>query len=566
MKTISNFFRITMLLVWLFSFTMFSLSVQGQEVNYKDKPNVITKQSNDADLVKEQIDKMKKDGILPYPIIDALMKQREKLILNDKIVKGTNLAKDGQTPVPFASCKDMGVENGWGAWKAINGKYVNPATITGPPGTCVPGPAFGSPLASPSSPRYNITSGTGIDRCTPSSGGPPITDVAPGFGNASIQLGEPRVCGFAALCSDPYVCDKGGSSPACCGCAEKLTYQFLVTAQDTNFFYTYAIVMELPLSPNIHAEEDKPYVYFCIRDENGAEVPCACITYVVADNLPGFYPTNICRVSWPQNYWPNGPPPLQNLGTSPIYYKPWTLTGVNLSKYVGKTLTAEIQNVDCRQGAHFVHSYWDFKCSASDPLDITVCPGEQVSITAPLIDLAIPYTYQWYQNGQPYTGTGSTSQTITPKVQTGDTFSVNILQPPPNNLKECGFWVKYIPKTTGVNSDFTYTGSCGIKNFTGNPTTDNGTPITTWNWSFPNGTPSSSTVQIPPTIAYPVAVGTYTATLIISVESGCKDTIQHTFTMGGPPTAAFTPTSPCLGTTTFLNDGSVAQSGDPIIS
>ncbi|MFH1005804.1 MAG: T9SS type A sorting domain-containing protein, partial [Bacteroidota bacterium] len=142
------------------------------------------------------------------------------------------------------------------------------------------------------------------------------------------------------------------------------------------------------------------------------------------------------------------------------------------------------------------------------------------------IEPLITYTYQWYQNGQPYTGAPSgTAQIITPNVQPGDIFSVDVIQP-----SGCNFRLNYIPYIISVNSDFTFTGSNGIMNFTGNPTTTNGTPITTWNWSFPGGNPSSSTGQSPTNIAYPVT-GTYTATLVVSIEGGCTGTIQKVFTI-----------------------------------
>lgn len=108
--------------------------------------------------------------------------------------------------------------------------------------------------------------------------------------------------------------------------------------------------------------------------------------------------------------------------------------------------------------------------------------------------------------------------------------------------------------------DFTWTGTCGAMSFADTLNA----PGTTYNWTFPGGSPNSSTVQNPANIQY--APGTYTATLIVSAGTGCSDTITHAFTVGNAPTAAFQSTAPCLGGSTTLADGSVSAQGDPVTS
>jgi hypothetical protein len=61
-----------------------------------------------------------------------------------------------------------------------------------------------------------------------------------------------------------------------------------------------------------------------------------------------------------------------------------------------------------------------------------------------------------------------------------------------------------------------------------------GGTITSWNWQFPGGNPSSSNVQNPPIISYPP--GTYTASLTVVSQAGCTDTTAYvSFTIGQPP-------------------------------
>ena len=110
-----------------------------------------------------------------------------------------------------------------------------------------------------------------------------------------------------------------------------------------------------------------------------------------------------------------------------------------------------------------------------------------------------------------------------------------------------------------IQDDFVWNGNCSGLSFN-----DTNKTVSTWKWSFPGGTPSTSTIQNPSGISY--APGTYTATLIVSAGGGCTDTIVHIFTVGGFPTAAFQSAAPCLGSITTLADGSVSSPGDPIQS
>ncbi len=109
-------------------------------------------------------------------------------------------------------------------------------------------------------------------------------------------------------------------------------------------------------------------------------------------------------------------------------------------------------------------------------------------------------------------------------------------------------------------------GSCAINapiaNFSGTPTTgcnslnvtftdlSVNTP-TTWNWSFPGGTPVSSNLQNPPLINY-ASPGTYTVTLTVSNASGSDtETKTNYITVNNcpPPIADFSasPTVLCAG-------------------
>ena len=442
-------------------------------------------------------------------------------------------AQQKEKPKPLAICADMGGENGWGSWQALTG--ANNYNTAGTP-------LFLTPVTVPSAPRFNLTSGIGVDPCTPgpNPGSPavPVVCPFPGFGNTSIQIGQPQADGIAGGCASPPYPPNPPVVASGNGCVERLTYPLSVSPQDTNFLFAYAVVLEDPQQPYPHTHAQQPYVEFMILDSNGDTLPCAYFYYAGDSPNTNFY-TAACGTN---------PAPL---------YKPWALQAINLSAYVNQTVTVVITNSDCALGGHFCHAYFDFTCLPAPNPPVSFCPGSAISLCAPF-DTAQGFLYQWYQNGVLIPG--GTTQCINPIAQPGDTFSVNISQ-----LTGCGFFMKYVPQPLSINAGITSAGSCGTIQFSDNSTSpDPNNPITNWNWSFPGGTPASSSSQNPGNVVYPP--GTYTVTLIVTTAMGCSDTTQYTFALNGMPVAAFSPTAPCLGGITLLNDGSVSPQGDPITS
>ena len=307
-----------------FCFAAIMPKASGQEVIYKDKPRIITKNNPDEFDEAGLRKKMKDEGLLE-PVIDKLILTHKELLEQGKKVKWTNIKRGGQSPVINAVCSDMGAENGWGTYQGATGVANNG------------GPVFNPTLNPPPTPNFAINTG-GYIPCTPGPNPPPapnngpIPRVAPGFGNASIQLGEDQTPGAGA---------------------EQLTYQMNVTAQDTNFIYAYAILME----NSGHSSSEQPFVEFCMLDQSGNQIPCGCFKYVAQVGLPGFYDSNCGSL-----------------------YKPWTLVGVNLSAYVGQTVNVVITNVDCSQGGHYAQSYWDFACGSLSGDNTAFCLGQQVTL------------------------------------------------------------------------------------------------------------------------------------------------------------------------------------------
>lgn len=445
--------------------------------------------SPDEQALRKQ---MELDGA-SLPVIDRVIQQR-------RLQKQINiLPPSNQHTVLNASCADMGGENGWGDWLGAEGSCAT--------GFNVYPPATNPPL----SPFFALTSGLGIDPCSNTPGSPTISYVAPGFGLSSLRLGEPQMPGYGA---------------------ERATFSFFVNPGDTDFTYMYAIVIE----DAGHSPAEQPYVSLCIRDANGASLPCGCFTYTGGPNMPGFTQSP-CGIN--------------------TYYKPWTVVGVDLSPYVGQTLTVEIENVDCKQGGHYAYSYWDFTCGSLLTDAGYFCTGQSSNICVPP-DPSNLATYLWHKNGLPYAGLpNATSPCINPVPQVGDTFTVTVHPP-----SGCDFDLSYVPHPFEVYPNLIDFPHCTNVDFLDMSTTSTSAmPLDQWQWNFPTGTPQTINGQYPGTINFPP--GEHTVTLIVA-SNGCYDTIQHTFTVNDPPVADFIASDVCFGTPVEFTDHSVATPGDSV--
>jgi PKD repeat protein len=86
-----------------------------------------------------------------------------------------------------------------------------------------------------------------------------------------------------------------------------------------------------------------------------------------------------------------------------------------------------------------------------------------------------------------------------------------------------------------------------------------GNPVQ-WDWDFGDTPPATSNLQNPSHTYY--APGTYTATLIVTNASGCKDTIQQVVTVNPLPMANFSSNTVCFGNPTCFTDLSTISSGN----
>jgi len=507
-----------------------ALLIFGSGLTFAQSNSNESNYSNVAYPEKPSFSQQIKSGKIPAATLEAISKQNQILISQGRSLSTRSYARSSAI---CGGCRGMGAENGWNVWEGEAGENFDSLGLN-------------LSVLPTVAPRFNITTGAGVDPFTPGvrAGDPPITLVAPpGFGRNSIQLGQPSTDGQGGGCSSPF-------NPFAAGCAERLTYCFTVGVNDTNFIYAYAFVMENP-NDSSHSIETMPYVEFMILDAIGDTIPCAYQRYIASESFPGQYTCNAAR----------GGGGGGGGRRDTAIYKPWTIAGVNLSSYIGQTLTVVITNADCRLGGHFAHSYWDFACGSTSavvkPNCYTNAPDTLVAPFPP--DSVNNYAYEWYLNND--TIPFDTTQIVTPYAQPGDTFIVKIILP-----SGCNYSARYVPEHFTIAANFTSSTNCGYVDFTAqsfSPSVDD--PINYWSWNFAGGTPSVSNIENPTSVTFPP--GNHTVTLVSGTYSpGCRDTIQYTVNVPQVPVAAFTASDICQGAQVPIANTSSILAGDTISS
>lgn len=321
--------------------------------------------------------------------------------------------------------------------------------------------------------RHLITSGTATDPRT--CGVVPV--VSPLGGNFSARLGNPN----------------RGSR------AESLSYTYVVTPSSTLFTYQYAVVFEDPG----HIDDEQPRFETQVI-AGGQPIPCTQYIVSSSSNLPGF---QTCPgIDWQGN-------PIN------IAYRNWTTVGVDLSAYIGQSVTLEFKTGDCDLGAHFGYAYIDAIGCQPMELEVFYCVQDSVAnLTAP------PgfASYQW--------STGETSQSITvdPDLYSQITCTIT-------SFSGCVALLTTFINPADPQVSFTSQNSCYCDDPSAefiNTSTSVHSPIISWLWDFGDGTSSQ---EQNPSHTYN-SPGTYNVTLTATTELGCWDSVTYPVTFYPCPT------------------------------
>ncbi len=346
---------------------------------------------------------------------------------------------------------------------------------------------------------------------------------------------DPSVVTATLPCVSPF-----GGAPVSCrladvfdGCsAADLTYSFTVNNNNTNFTYSYAVVLY-----DGHPAADAPKVTITMRNlTTGANIPCAAYQIDATQGAGGG-----------NGYLPADP------NNTLMYYKPWSQVYIPLLNFVGQDVEVTVVASDCNGGAHRGYCYIDFTCSPLQLLSTTpmICGNQSAVLTAP----PGASSYSWTTTGGNIVG-ATNGQSVT--VNQAGQYQVTL----GSFGSGCTLVIDtFIPGgPTAPISSFTANPGCFTVPvpFTDQSTQNGGGPITSWNWTFGDGTGTSTSQN--PNYTY-AAPGTYTVTLNVSNSGGCVSTYtsQVTVTPGATPT--FTASPVCVGgVTSFTNTSAGATS------
>ncbi len=260
--------------------------------------------------------------------------------------------------------------------------------------------------------------------------------------------------------------------------AEGLSYTLTVDPTNALFVYTYAVVLEEPG----HTPAEQPRFELQVRDQFNNIIPCTYYEVAAGAGVPGF----------------------QSFGA--IIWKDWEQVGVDLSAYMGQTVTIEARTGDCDLGGHFGYGYLVGECQ---PLEINLnfCSGAtSANLTAP--DGFASYLWS----------TGETTQNITiPSPTVGQVVTCTV-----TSVTGCqailSSTLTPITVTGTINS--TNVTCFGGNNGSATVTPIGGTGPYTYSWAPSGGTSAT---------ANNLTAGNYTVTITESAN-GCTGTATVTIT------------------------------------
>jgi len=275
------------------------------------------------------------------------------------------------------------------------------------------------------------------------------------------------------------------------GFGDQLRYTLNVTEESTLFIYKYAVVFEDP----DHLPTDQPKFSIEVTDQNGVIFDSLCGYYFVYCrlDLPGW---NICKAK-----------------VIPVVWRNWTTVGIDLSKFLGQTITIVFTATDCGMGAHYGYAYLSTTCGKLQ-IAVSYCPDDGKAIlTAPT-----GFSYLWSN-----WDTTQTTEIVNPVP--GSTADCDL-----TSVTGCKATIHAMVSPTLLKADFTC--DPGIVN-TETPFTDLSTTsqnfVAGWEWDFGDGTPGVTNVQNPKHTF--TSSGIYNVRLIIHSTDVCSDTITKPVTI-----------------------------------
>lgn len=125
--------------------------------------------------------------------------------------------------------------------------------------------------------------------------------------------------------------------------AEGITYTMTVDSAYSILLLRYAVVLE---DPN-HDSDEQPRFTIEICDAKGQKIDPVC-GYIN-------FAADATRKGWN----------TEGSGYYQVTWKDWTTIGLNLTDYVGQTLTIKLATYDCTLGGHYGYAYFTLDCTGA---------------------------------------------------------------------------------------------------------------------------------------------------------------------------------------------------------
>jgi gliding motility-associated-like protein len=307
-------------------------------------------------------------------------------------------------------------------------------------------------------------------------------------GNYAVQLGNK----YNPVQYEPYY--------------SKISRTITVNNDNKNLIYGYAIV----LLGYPHIEEEASYVKLEITNSQDEVIPCTdYLVYAQSEIGNGFLKSTKNNES---NY--------QGECCYPIYYQPWKMNAIDLSPFIGQTLTISISSDWCVFNVDWGYAYVDFYCSDAIFTPSYNCVSNQYFIE----------TIEGF-NSYSWTGSEILSGQGTNTISTNQDGSFSLVIPGPS--EECpevnlNYEFSKLNTPSPFETNFSYS----------NPTCENELvtftnlstaiiPIVNFTWDFGDGNLSN---LVAPTHIYD-SIGTYNVTLIVENNLSCFDTLVKPITI-----------------------------------
>ncbi len=284
-----------------------------------------------------------------------------------------------------------------------------------------------------------------------------------------------------------------------------LAYDFTVNAQYPIFWLQLASVMD-----RSHSGNQNTHFKYSIKNAIGTPLTQPCYGFRMYSNRIEDVALGAPNIS----FIPNIPGSIFP-AISSVAYQTWRSITIDMTAYIGQTLTLELEHYDCYTGAHGSYTY--LSAAMRSPYDtFYFCRGANTTTIKP---------YQPNFHSYLWNTAATTDSLVISNPTDGAIYNCKV-----GSYNGCDVTFTYILKEVKANADFNFVGggTCNQIQYHDQSKTNVG-KIVNWYWNFgdpTSGLANTDTVQNP--LHKYSSPGDYTVSLTVTDTFGCTNTIVKT--------------------------------------